>query len=122
MALGVSTMPTVTVFASSGVRESLPLETRRVLPVVPPVSRSRNPVDETPAGWNRSLRLGARISDEYVLRIRSVSLTRQFNPVFQDSTDSKFSYLVQRPARFAESSWKPGTSLSSGTLNSSAPS
>src|SRR5688572_16432217 len=104
MALGVNTIPAVNVSASSGVRSGLPLETSRVFSVRF-VSKSRKPVDEMPAGWYRSLRLGARMSCDSVLRNRTVSLIRQLSPTFQDSTDSKFSYLVQRPARLVDSSW-----------------
>src|SRR5881396_3851870 len=94
--LGVRTTPAVRVRPSSGVRFRLPRDTRRVPWELPPVSRSLNPVELTPAGWNSSLRFGARISDESVPRKRTESTTCQLSPIFQDSTASKVEYLVQR--------------------------
>jgi hypothetical protein len=62
------------------------------------------------------------MSDDSVLRNRTESTICQLRPSFQDSTASKVEYFVQRYARLVERSWKPVTSFSRGTVNSSAPS
>src|SRR5581483_319371 len=116
---GVSTIPAVTVRAFSGVRLGLPLETSRRL-LLPPVRRSVKPVDETPDGWKRSLRLGALISTDEVPRKRIASLKCQSRPAFQDLTAPKDEYLVWRPARSVETSLASGKSLRSGMFTSSA--
>ena len=79
---GVSTMPTVTLWATSGLSAALPMFCSWVL-LLPPVSRSVKPVEEMPTGWNRSFRLGARMSTDMVPRKRSRSFTCQLGPIFQ---------------------------------------
>src|SRR2546423_15711297 len=113
MNTGVSIAPSVFVRASSGTKFGLPCVIRRRL-LLPPVSRSLKPVDDTPWGWNRSFRLGALMSREAVARNAIELLTCQFNPAFQVFTALKVEYLVYRPATSAAKSLNIGTSLSNG--------